>query len=99
MVKYGNVLKRVRILRRMTQDELAAASGLWRKQIRIYEANFDTPPVAHARKLAKALNTDYRYWSLFLVQPEGAEKWKDSNFFFLRAGMQDLLLWKASQNE
>jgi transcriptional regulator with XRE-family HTH domain len=47
----------VRILKNMTQQELAEASGVTQAQVSLYETGKATPTMDTSKKLAKALDT------------------------------------------
>ena len=58
VVKIGDNLKRQRIRRALTQEELAAKAGLTTASVARIERNETEPRMSTLRKLAKALNID-----------------------------------------
>ncbi len=56
MIKLENLLN-VRILKNMTQQDLAEASGVTQAQVSLYETGKATPTMDTSKKLAKALDT------------------------------------------
>ena len=58
VVYIGERLKRLRIERAMTQDELAAAAGVGKNTVNRIEKDHTEPRPPTLRKLARALNVD-----------------------------------------
>jgi transcriptional regulator with XRE-family HTH domain len=56
LIKLENLLN-VRILKNMTQQDLAEASGVTQAQVSLYETGKATPTMDTSKKLAKALDT------------------------------------------
>jgi len=58
VVKIGDNLKRQRIRKALTQEELAHKAGLTTASVARIERNETEPRMSNLRKLAKALDTD-----------------------------------------
>lgn len=63
-MKFGHKIKSARILRSLSQQQLAKRAGICRRTVMEYEADKSEPNVSRAIKLAKAL--EIRFEDIFL---------------------------------
>ena len=59
--RFGNNLKIIRTIKRMTQDELAALSGVTNQSISYYETGKRNVTLFHAISIAAALGVELNY--------------------------------------
>lgn len=74
MKTFGEKLRELRIAAKMTQKELAEASGLAQANVSQYEASEHQPSLAVAQSFAKALGVGLEVFSDTQPPPETSKK-------------------------
>ena len=78
----GTKIKAARKLKRITQEDLAAAIGVSDKSISAYESNRTNPPIPVLEKIAKATNQPLNYFMEESVEVSIASRLKEIETLF-----------------